>query len=137
MWRRRLVAARCCRSSRIRTGVLRSGGGEAGWTGVYVGWNGACVAAGAASKREADVDNSAVSSRGKDSTHLPLEVHKLRAARPQQSRLTGRLHGPVCLTGALPPTACCRTATADPHNFDYKPAANPTSRTLPPLKGAR
>src|SRR5207302_8180255 len=91
----------------------------------------------AASNEQPEGDMTPFSSRRKDSTHLPLEVHKLRAARPQQSRLTGRLHGPVCLTGALPPTACCRTTTADPHNFDYKPAANPTSRTLPPLKGAR
>jgi len=62
-------------------------------------------------------------------------VHKLRAARPQQSRLTGRLHGPVCLTGALPPTACCRTTTADPHTFDYQTRRKPDQPDASPAQG--
>src|SRR5437763_11937732 len=132
MWRRRLVAARCCRSSRIRTGVLRSGGADAGWTGVYVGWNGACVAAGAASKREADVDNSAVSSRGKDSTRISPRGAQT-ARRPAATIAPDRPATRPCLsygsttTHRLLSDNQLRTRTT----FDYKPAANPTSRTLP------
>jgi len=64
-------------------------------------------------------------------------VHKLRAARAQQSRLTGQLRGHVCLTGALPPATCCRTTLRSRTPATTKPAPNPNSRTLPPLKGAR
>ena len=45
-----------------------------------MGWNGGCAAGGAALAliREADVDNSAFSSRGNDSTSLPPKVHTQR-----------------------------------------------------------
>src|SRR5207302_463285 len=89
----------------------------------------------AASNEQPEGDMTPFSSRRKDSTHLPLEVHKLRAARPQQSRLTGRLHGPVCLTGALPPTACCRTTTADPHNLRLQTRRKPDQPDASPAQG--
>src|SRR6266487_1173848 len=67
--------------------------------------------------------------------NIPPEVHKLPAARAQQSRLTGHLRGHVCLTGALPPAACCRTTTADSHTTDHQTRRKPDQPDASPAQG--
>src|SRR2546423_1262576 len=105
-WRRRLVGARRCRSSRTRTGAWRSTGAREGATGTYDGRNAGWAGASAPPTREANVDNSAVSSRGIDSTHVPPEAHKLPAVLLAQHSGPGFPHtshmSPEIRTARLP-----------------------------------